>query len=71
MLLTISECAKLLISSLFMTIPPLFFIVRLADLNFIITLEVIFSTHSFKLFEPPVKLGVFIVQSKPPVKRVV
>ena len=45
-----------------MTIPPLFFIVRLADLNLIITLEVIFSTHSFKLFEPPVKLGVFIVQ---------
>ena len=58
------ECAKLLISSLFMTIPPLFFIVRLADLNLIILWRLFFSTHSFKLFEPPVKLGVFIVQAK-------
>ena len=36
------------------TISPLFFIVRLAYLNLIIILEVIFSPHSFKPFEPPV-----------------
>ncbi|MBS4832506.1 hypothetical protein, partial [Ruminococcus callidus] len=33
-----------------------------ADLNLIILWRLFFSTHSFKLFEPPVKLGVFIVQ---------
>ena len=39
------------------TISPLFFIVRLAYPNLIIILEIIFSPHSFKPFEPPSLTG--------------